>query len=242
MTQQKVKVKDIAVLMPLYAGVPSKHRVKFIANAIRNPEEFGTPYPVPTLAASDKDFGKNVAPPVSGKGPNVQGAAPCMGDNWPELTYLVVEGLERYGYYELASEIAYKNLKMVCDTLIRIGHFREHYDSISGFGTGLYDYIWSSIASAFLIRFIFGIRPEASGLHVRPELPSAWDFSSIINLHIRDSVIKLDVKSENSARSATINGRKAMLCADDSIFIPWKSIVKNLSIEYNCGKNYIRKG
>lgn len=240
-TNQKVKIKDIAVLMPLFAGVPSEKQAENIAKMIKNPQEFCTPYPVPTLAVSDKDFGRNVAPPECGKGPNVQGAAPCMGDNWLELTYLVVEGLERYGYYELAANVAYRNLKMVCDTLIWTSHFREHYDSISGFGTGLYDYIWSSVASAFLLRFIYGIRPESEGLRIRPALPDEWEFANISNLHIRNSIINLNIESVKNSCYAIVNGEKTHLFADNSIFFNWKNIEKNISIEYKYSKRKQRR-
>jgi len=100
-------------LLPLITGqLPQAINERLIAH-LTNPETFWTPYPIPTVAASDPSFD----PWQMWRGPV-----------WINLNYFFVEGLERVGQAALAAELRRKTLDMVQQQ----PDIYEYYHPISG--------------------------------------------------------------------------------------------------------------
>jgi neutral trehalase len=106
----QVPVKSIATFWTLLAEVPNEAKTDKLIPHLKNPETFGTPHPFPSLGAKEPDFSPD------GHGPN--------GSVYPHLTFMVIKGLEKFGFYELARESAIRHLYYMLDTLHPEGNKR----------------------------------------------------------------------------------------------------------------------
>ncbi len=97
------KVKTIASMWPLMAGVASPQQAKRMIEHLKNPAEFGGDFPCPTLSRDDKDY-------------NNETGDYWRGGIWMPTTYMTVKALERYGYNELADEISLKTVRQILAT------------------------------------------------------------------------------------------------------------------------------
>jgi glycogen debranching enzyme len=66
---------------------------------LTNPQEFWARYPVPTVALDDPKF----EPGQMWRGPT-----------WVNVNYLLIEGLHRTGYHDLARALRHRTLEMLC--------------------------------------------------------------------------------------------------------------------------------
>jgi hypothetical protein len=210
-------VKDVAIFFPLFAGLAPQERAEELVKHLDDPEEFKTAYPVPTLAMDEPTFKSDWH---------------WHGPTWIQMNWLIMLGLRDYGYYSKASELAYINTKMMFDGLEETSHFSEYYDSITGKGIGLYDYIWDALPAAYITRIFFGIEPHAEGLAILPALPGDWKQIRIRELHIRGSLIDLEVKRSQEVKqtSVTVNGESKSVLDNRGIFISWNDMPSKLSI------------
>lgn len=92
------KVKTLASFWPLLAGVASKSQAARLVEHLKNPGEFGGEFPLPTLSRDDKDY-------------NDETGDYWRGGIWLPTSYMVVKGLERYGYHDLADEISERTVR-----------------------------------------------------------------------------------------------------------------------------------
>ncbi|MDH7602932.1 MAG: glycosyl hydrolase family 65 protein, partial [Armatimonadota bacterium] len=155
------------------------------------------------------------------------------GANWVEMTMFVVTGLRHYGYYRLAAEVAHRNCKMVFDELERYGHFREYFNSITGSGAGLADYIWTGMPAYFIISVLLGIEPAPSGVLILPALPDEWSSASIENLRIRGRRLSVRVTVEDNLQEtiAKIDGKPVSTLSRRGVMIPWDVFTDGLCVE-----------
>lgn len=93
-------VKCIAGFAALYAGIASDSQAAALVEHLRNPTEFGTPYPCPSVSMDTPD----VDPSLTTYG----GDSMITSGIW-----FTIEGLIRYGYRELAARYLLKSLEMV---------------------------------------------------------------------------------------------------------------------------------
>ncbi|MGQ9580941.1 MAG: MGH1-like glycoside hydrolase domain-containing protein [Armatimonadota bacterium] len=215
---QFVRVKDISTFFPLWAELATESRFERIASIVTDPETFGTPYGPPVLAANEPGFGPE---------------SHWFGANWVEMSMLVIIGLRNYGYYRLAADLAYRNTKMVFDELERHGHFREYFNSVTGSGTGLVDYIWTSIPAYFIVGVFLGIEPVPAGIRIIPALPQGWNNLEVRNLHVREKhlIVKIAVREGLNETISTVNGQPVEAFRSRGVFIPWTTPTNELRIE-----------
>lgn len=130
-----IKVKSVACLLPLWAGIADKKQAKrLVYEHILNPQEFWRPYPLPALAASEHGYSAT----------HLDGDIGCnwRADTWLPTNYMVMHGLMDYGYNDLAEFIAFKTKE-----LIQKSGDREYYLTETGEGTGLNPFWgWSLLA------------------------------------------------------------------------------------------------
>jgi alpha,alpha-trehalase len=111
-------VSSLATFYPLWAGMASEQQAKLLVKALRRFENKGG------LAATD-------SLPV---GQFVLGTMPTQWaypNGWAPLHYLVVRGLERYGYHQDARRIAQKWLKTNLAWFNQDGVFLEKYNVVN---------------------------------------------------------------------------------------------------------------
>ena len=107
--------------LPLIAGVPSEGRARRMVGVLHDPARFRGEWMLPTISRDDPAFDDQQY---------------WRGSIWPPMNYLVLQGLRRYGFDELASELAWKGALMFLADRRRTGFCRENFDACSGRGRG----------------------------------------------------------------------------------------------------------
>jgi alpha,alpha-trehalase len=110
-------VASLAAYYTMWAGLASEHQAEKLVNALRKFEEKGG------LTATD---GPQIGQLVPGALP-AQWAYP---NGWAPLHFIVVKGLQRYGYHDDARRIAMKWLKTNLDWFKKHGVFLEKYNVV----------------------------------------------------------------------------------------------------------------
>ncbi len=95
---QRVNVLTPFNLFPLVTGrLPADVAARLVKH-LTDPSEFWSSYPVPTVAMSDPKYD----PDTMWRGPT-----------WVNVNYLLIEGLQRSGYQDLARELRRRTLQMI---------------------------------------------------------------------------------------------------------------------------------
>ncbi len=99
--------------LPLLCGAPSMGQAEKMAAHLTDPETFGTPLRIPSIAANNvlvykKDMWR--------------------GPVWTNVNFMIVLGLERYGFHELARSIVRETLREQEKWYQECGTFFEFYD------------------------------------------------------------------------------------------------------------------
>ncbi len=148
---ERGEVKTIAAFWTLLAGVASPWQARALAAELQNPATFGTRHRVPSLAADESQF----AP----------GGEYWRGSVWSPMNMMVVRGLERYGFTDLAHEIALNHLENVTAVYLETGAIWENYapTRVARGDGALRDLVgFSGVGPInFLLEYAIGLRPDA---------------------------------------------------------------------------------
>lgn len=159
---KRAPVKSIAAFWTLLSKVASKSQAKALAAELGNPRTFATLHRVPTLAADESGF-------------NPEGGY-WNGAVWAPTEKMVIQGLEDYGYDQLAREIAMNHLDNVVEVFKKTGTLWENYapQSVSRGKPSKGDFVgWTGIGPiAFFIEYAIGIKADADANLV------TWDIKS----------------------------------------------------------------
>lgn len=109
-----IKVKSVASFIPLFAGVCDEEKAAYMVEHLKNPNEFGTPFMIPTVSADDKTY---------------KTMDMFRGTVWLNFNYLIAQGLDEYGYNELATELRESTIEMIKKWYLSDGVVYEFYDS-----------------------------------------------------------------------------------------------------------------
>lgn len=93
-----IRTVTLLNLFPLLTGRLPKHIEERVLKHLIAPDEFWTPYPLPTVAMNDPKFDPNQM---------------WRGPTWVNINYLFIEGLYNCGYPELARELTDRTLALV---------------------------------------------------------------------------------------------------------------------------------
>jgi len=110
--------------MTLFGGCPTPEQAELLVKQLQE-ARFWTPFPVPTSPTDAETF----APELYWRG-NV----------WPCVNWLIYRGLRRYGYHDLAKELAARSLAL----LEQFG-FWEYYHPLTGQGLGGTTFSWATV-------------------------------------------------------------------------------------------------
>lgn len=127
------KVKSVAGFIPLWIGAATPERAeRIIKEHLLNPDEFWTKYPVATWSKSEPDYHQE----------KLGNESSWMGSTWIPTNYMVFRGLIRYGYVNIAQQLADKTFELVVSEV----DLREYYNGETGAGQGLSPFWgWSSL-------------------------------------------------------------------------------------------------
>ena len=123
-THRLIKVSSIATLMPLYAGTVPKERAAKLVKLLENEHKFGLAYPVPSVPLDSPSFDADRY---------------WQGPTWLNTNWLVMEGLERYGYKDHAAALREASLEMVGKS-----GFAEYFNPRTGAPLGAHDFSWTA--------------------------------------------------------------------------------------------------
>jgi hypothetical protein len=123
-THRLIKVASIATLLPLYAGTISKAKAAVLVKKIEDEHQFGPSYPLPSVPLNSDWFHRKLY---------------WQGPTWINMNWLIIDGLERYGYSDHAAALRESSLEMVGKS-----GFAEYFDAISGEPAGGAQFSWTA--------------------------------------------------------------------------------------------------
>lgn len=130
--RRPVSVLTAASIMPLIMeGTPRERVTEVVSRHLKNPAEFWTHTPVPSVAASEPTFDPE-GEKLIWRGPT------CLNLNW-----LFVRGLRRHGFNAEAEHIAARSRAAVEQS-----YFREFYSPLTGRGMRGENFGWATVAAA----------------------------------------------------------------------------------------------
>lgn len=192
------KIPTIASIFPLIAQIPDKAQAKKIIGHIKDEFTFNTLIPFPTVARNYPDFVKDM----------------WIGPVWINTAYMGIKGLQKYGEYELAAEMAYKLVKGIAMTCKNEGSIYEFYDpdgytltELSRKKGNLYKQLtlggkpvknfvgWTGLSNTMLIEDVLGIRFYKNELILEPHLPEELLETKIaVELPFFDKIVYIQSK------------------------------------------------
>ncbi len=120
----------VGTLFPLIISNQDPDKVaEVVERHLMNEDEFWTPYPIPSVAASEPTFDPEGESTIW-RGPV------CLNLNW-----LLARGLRGHGFDDVAKEIEMKSVEMA------ERDFREFYSPLSGRGMRGTDFGWATVAA-----------------------------------------------------------------------------------------------
>ncbi|HEX5323978.1 MAG TPA: trehalase family glycosidase [Capsulimonadaceae bacterium] len=154
------RIKTVLGFWPMLAHIASKAQAKALVGHLEDPKEFWRPNVVPALAANE--------PGYTPKGEYWNGSV------WAPTNYMVLKGLQDYGYDDLATRVTEIYLDNMSKVLDQTGTIFEHYAPEMPMGLGVKDFVgWSGDGPiALFIENVLGIRASAANGRIdwRPRL------------------------------------------------------------------------
>lgn len=130
-THKLIKEPSISSLMPLYAGSISKERAEELVDMLHDKHLFDSEYPIASVPFESK-FYKELGY--------------WQGPTWVNTNWLIVDGLERYGFKDEAEHIRNQSVKMVEEN----GPY-EYFSAKNGDPAGAKNFSWTA---ALIIDFL----------------------------------------------------------------------------------------
>ncbi|QGQ95189.1 hypothetical protein EHS13_09970 [Paenibacillus psychroresistens] len=134
---------------PLIAGIASQAQAeRMIKEHLLNENEFWGELVLPTVMKSHPAFEDNDY---------------WRGRIWGPTNFLVSEGLKRYGYYDLAYEIAQKSLRLFLGEWKKDNHIHENYNALTGDGDDVLNadpvYTWGGLLPYLAVEELVEAQP-----------------------------------------------------------------------------------
>lgn len=131
-THRLLKQSSIATLLPLYAGVVTHERAKILVKALENEHRFGPTYPVPSAPLDSPLFDPERY---------------WQGPSWLNINWLIIDGLERYGFKDHADALRETSLEMVTKS-----GFAEYFDPNTAEPLGAHNFSWTAALTVDLLK------------------------------------------------------------------------------------------
>jgi hypothetical protein len=191
------KVKTPGGMIPMLGAIPDRDKTKRMISRLTNPKEFWSPYPVPTLSMDHEVFNAED-----------EYQSYWNGRMWPQINWVLIEGLVRYGYHDIAREIALKTL----ESFVKFGPSAgENYDPIEGgpyrkHSTNTFNYGWGGLGADIMIRRLLGVQGYAARdmLILDPLFPPGWDHAELGNITIGEHQVSIKYSRSRDRLRCTI--------------------------------------
>lgn len=130
-THKLIIEPTIGTLMPLYAGTISKERAQQLVEVLKDHKQFWLHNPIPSVPLNSKYFSAERY---------------WQGPTWVNTNWLIIEGLKRYGFDEIAADLSKRTIDMVTKS----GSY-EYFSPIDGRGLGAKDFSWTAALTLDLL-------------------------------------------------------------------------------------------
>lgn len=111
--QQQVPLQSSAGFLPLLCGAATDEQAHRLADALHDPARFGTAFPVPSIAACEREhYSKDM----------------WRGPTWINLNWLIAAGFARYDMPEVAQALRARSLEVIETGCARYGTAFEYFD------------------------------------------------------------------------------------------------------------------
>jgi hypothetical protein len=131
-THRLLKTSSIATLLPLYAGSISSERADELVSMLENEHLFGPAFAIPSVPVNSSWF----HPKLYWQGPT-----------WVNMNWMIIDGLERYGYKEHAIALRETTLEMVAKH-----GCNEYFDPLTGDAAGATNFSWTAALTIDLLK------------------------------------------------------------------------------------------
>ena len=143
-------VKTVGAYWTLLAEIVPKERAAAFIAHLNNEKEFKRPNRIPSLSADHEQY-------------EGEDGGYWRGGVWSPTNYMTMRGLTKYGYHDLAYEIACDYLKNVVEVFQRTGTLWENYSpERAEKGQAKPDFVgWTGLAPiTILFEYVFGIQAD----------------------------------------------------------------------------------
>jgi hypothetical protein len=131
-THELIKTPSIGTLLPLYAGSVTKERAEQLVKWLENERQFGPAYPVPSVPVMSAWF---------------KPKGYWQGPAWVNMNWLIIDGLNRYGYKDHAAALRETTLEMVA----KHGCY-EYFDPLNAEPAGSPNFAWTAALTIDLLK------------------------------------------------------------------------------------------
>ncbi len=128
--ERHIPIMTWNIFMPLYAGIASHDEAAVLKGMLKDPDTFGTPYGIPSVAINEQSFDLDSVWPW----PNWRGPI------WLAIHWFIIKGLRRYMLDSEAELLVQQTYN-----LIEKSGFREFYNPFSGEGYGAEGFTWPGL-------------------------------------------------------------------------------------------------
>lgn len=191
-------IKTALGFWPLLAHIATPTQARSLVSHLQNKDEFWRENVVPALAHDETGY--------SAEGQYWNGAV------WAPTNYMVIKGLQDYGYEDLAGHVTAIYLANMATVLDRTGTIWENYAPERPAGHGVRGMVgWSGDGPiALLLENILGVRAQAATQTAlwRPRLPGR---NGVRHLTVGRTHLSL-------VASPIVNGRRALTISTDRPF------------------------
>lgn len=125
-----IEEESVAPFILLFGGCLSEEDAAKIVQRLQT-APFWTTYPVPNVPTTHPKFAPDVY---------------WRGNVWMSVNWLIYEGLRRYGYHEVASQLAERSF-----ALVEGNGFHEYFNPLTGAGYGPAKQSWTSLILDMLV-------------------------------------------------------------------------------------------
>ncbi|BAM03056.1 MGH1-like glycoside hydrolase domain-containing protein [Phycisphaera mikurensis] len=174
-TQALQRVFTVAGFLPLWDGTATPERAgRLVREHLTDPERFWLPHPVATWSKQEPDHYQ------------MRRGHECtwLGATWVPTNYMVFHGLRRYGFDDVAEDLAYRT----CAMALNEATTREFYNAETGAGQGL-DPFWGWSALAYAMPLEFETQTDPTALNAdEPHRPLLTELVGLENPMVRPFV------------------------------------------------------
>jgi len=131
-THKLIEEPTVASLLPLYSGAISKNHAAQLVSKLKDPDEFGLKWPVPSVPKTSGYFDPFKY---------------WQGPTWVNTNWMIIDGLTKYGFGLEAKELEHETLRMVAK-----GGMYEYFSPLNAKPAGAADFSWTAALTIDLLK------------------------------------------------------------------------------------------